>query len=814
MRSIMEDTSPRLTPPPKPAVLEVSTPKHAVPEVSLVCDSHSNFTGQALQQNPGTSNTSNRLKSNTKMAIIAPGCQEVTQGIARWPQTYPMQDFLCNIPRGAPSQPVVKDKGHSSPVTTPRPMLSHREEREIKGFQNTASSSHSIYFAKEYNPQLYSPVTHCTTRSTAEAEDGPLQKDNSVGKRLISSKQRFYPVSTISHPLRMQEEPLPVVSSTRITRHDPVSAYTNIVPSVIEDVQQVKPTGVTISPHILPHSSDMQDSAVGDSINNRQNTFPSSSRITTAQINTFTSSYPPVSLNIIPRSTTTLPLTPPADTHKNAIHTSESFPHFQQTRPSSRYQGISGKENWSSPASSPFSAPSISPYITHGPKYQQSQSLGHSSNHDSPVLPEVGLSHSPADPVVYRLIENQKQQILKLTLDLQKIIEKQAKQEEEEEGRKTLKIVNSQRRMMQKQDVLHQDATTQTEDTQQLAVQTVAVNTDISWQELIGSTKHQEEEIATYLKHSRIQGQEGWVRDISDGQKSFPLHCHCKQPSNNGESVLEVIKKHSQEDNELPNSQKWDQVRPAAVSPIATINTSFTSANAGFGRRCLEAVDGGDPGISSVPSSTPPHTGTTFYHNVLTNIQQILQHTSPAQEKQEQQHEHHHDQQHDQYQHHHPVTIPLQGTAAKGSLGEATTPDPQIEAVRQQLLSFGVSFLDPTTLTPNSRPLVDSLYLPGLHNAVSLFQSSISTHIHHANDATAAKYLTDSQLAAIAAASPAMKKASTGSKDQPVLDQLLSVPPIHQQHNHLYNPGEEDENHNCVSITTQKFLKKYHLQED
>ncbi|MPC57049.1 hypothetical protein E2C01_051020 [Portunus trituberculatus] len=50
-----------------------------------------------------------------------------------------------------------------------------------------------------------------------------------------------------------------------------------------------------------------------------------------------------------------------------------------------------------------------------------------------------------------------------------------------------------------------------------------------------------------------------------------------------------------------------------------------------------------------------------------------------------------------------PINCQNWGTAAKGSLGEATTPDPQIEAVRQQLLSFGVSFLDPTTLTPNSR---------------------------------------------------------------------------------------------------------------
>ncbi|KAK8378553.1 hypothetical protein O3P69_011212 [Scylla paramamosain] len=825
MRSTMEDTSPRLTPPPKPAVLEVSTPKHAVSEVSLMCDSHSSFTWQALQQNPGSSNTSSQPKSNTKMVRITSGGQEVTQGTTRWPQPQPTQEFLCNIPRVAPSQPVVKGKGHSRSIVTPRSMPSHRvilEERENKGLQNTASppySNHPIQLAREYNPQLYSPVTHCTANSTTEAQEEPLQTDSSVGKLLIPSKERFSPASTLSHPLRMHQEPLLIVPPARIVRHDLVSACTNIVPSVTENVQQNRPADITISPHILPHSSDMKDSAEGDSSNNMLHTFPSSTSTSTAQTNTFTSPYPPVSLNIIPRTTTTVPLTPLTNTHKNAILINESLPHFQQTRPPSHYQGLCGNKDWSSPASSSVPVPSTSPYITQGPEYPQGQPGGHPDNHYSPVLPAVRLPYSPADPVVYRLIEDQKQQILKLTLDLQKIMERQAKQEKEE-GKGTL-TTNCQGRMMQKQNVLHQDAATQTEDTQQLAVQTVAVNTDISWPELIGSVKHQEkekeeEDIPAYPRHSRVPGQEAWLRDISDGQESFSLHHHHRQPRDNGESASEMTPKDSQEDSELPNTQEWDQARPAPLSPIAPTNSGFTRVNAGDGWQ--EAVVGMDSGTPFVPSSIPPHTGTTFYHNVLTNIQQIL-HTSPAQGKQQQHHEHHHhhhQQRHDQHHHHQPVTTSLQqqGMAARDSPGEATTPDPQIEAVRQQLVSFGISFLDPATLTPSSRPLVDSLYLPGLHNAVSLFQSSISTHIHHASDATAAKYLTDSQLAAIAAASPAMKKASNGSTDQPGSALPLSVPPIHQQHNQLYSLGVEDENSNCVSMTTRKFLKKYGLQED
>lgn len=55
------------------------------------------------------------------------------------------------------------------------------------------------------------------------------------------------------------------------------------------------------------------------------------------------------------------------------------------------------------------------------------------------------------------------------------------------------------------------------------------------------------------------------------------------------------------------------------------------------------------------------------------------------------------------------------------------------------------------------RPVLDTMYLPGLHNMLSMYQNSIPNSgpvPYQETDATAAKYLSDAQLAAIAAASP------------------------------------------------------------
>ncbi|KAG7154684.1 hypothetical protein Hamer_G015045, partial [Homarus americanus] len=78
---------------------------------------------------------------------------------------------------------------------------------------------------------------------------------------------------------------------------------------------------------------------------------------------------------------------------------------------------------------------------------------------------------------------------------------------------------------------------------------------------------------------------------------------------------------------------------------------------------------------------------------------------------------------------------------------------PHIEAVKKQLMQFGISFMDPASLTTNHKAVMDTMYVPGFHNMLSMYQSTISTH-YLESDAMAAKYLTDSQLAAIAAMSP------------------------------------------------------------
>ncbi|XP_047471110.1 uncharacterized protein LOC125026594 [Penaeus chinensis] len=127
-----------------------------------------------------------------------------------------------------------------------------------------------------------------------------------------------------------------------------------------------------------------------------------------------------------------------------------------------------------------------------------------------------------------------------------------------------------------------------------------------------------------------------------------------------------------------------------------------------------------------------------------------------------------------------------------------------MEAVRKQLMQFGISFIDPATLASNNRPVLDTMYLPGLHNMLSMYQNSIPTSgtvPYQETDATAAKYLSDAQLAAIASASPAM----TG-RTRAVRETKALRPPFQQ----IKNPDTE----NNFSIATKKFLGKYGLQED
>ena len=521
-------------------------------------------------QHKHTSKTSNQPHGNTKTVRFDCGGQEYNRNTARWPQPQQKQEFLYNFPRVAPSQPVGKGGGQTSPLISPRLLPPQRvilAERGYKGVQHTASSSHSsqpIHPAKEYNPQMYSPVTQRNAKVTSEDQDGP-QSDSLLGNQVISSRQRFSPAATVPHTVEVPQGLLPTV------------------PLVVRDVQQersVESNG-TPPPHILPHSSNLQHSNGGDGSSSssrlRPHILPPGT--STPHTNTYRPPYSPVSLTATTRTITLPP--PPLTTSHSAFLASQSLPHFQQPQPPihnqgyNHHPGLYGNRNWCSPASSSLPASSTSPYITQRPQYPVGEAWGHPEDHYSPVVPAARLPPSPADPVVYGLIEDQKQQILKLTLDLQKIMERQAK---EEEDRGTPVTTNHQTRTIERQDV-----TTQTQGPGQPAVQSIGVNTDISWPHLLASLTQQEveeeeeeEEEITHPKHSRVQGQEAWLRDIRGSQEPVLSHRHHSPQRDRSESASEVTQDGSQEDSESSSSQAWSEGRPPNLPSTNTANTGPT----------------------------------------------------------------------------------------------------------------------------------------------------------------------------------------------------------------------------------------------
>lgn len=185
-----------------------------------------------------------------------------------------------------------------------------------------------------------------------------------------------------------------------------------------------------------------------------------------------------------------------------------------------------------------------------------------------------------------------------------------------------------------------------------------------------------------------------------------------------------------------------------------------------------------------------------------TNIQQILQSSRSAEEEEEQTAE--------QNYHH----VKVQEAATHTGDGELL--DPQIEAVKRQLLQFGISFIDPASLASNHRPLLDTMYLPGLHNMLSVYQSSIVTHqnVHKETDAMAAKYLTDAQLASIASRSPGMKGRSTNITNIRRRDSSEPGNQFRAGSNSVVQAKGYATCDDNLSMATKKFLGKYGLTDN
>ncbi|XP_050692430.1 uncharacterized protein LOC126983623 [Eriocheir sinensis] len=905
----MEDAAPRRTPPPKPAVLGLSTPKHAVPEVSLMYDSESSLMWQPTHRNAASTTTTDQPHTTTNTTRANP-TSEFSRTTARWPQPQPTLDFLHHGARPA------KGVRQISPLAAPRPTGAQRLTPGHKAAQNIRLpyTSPPVHPDKEYNPQHYSPLAKQSPQITQDTQTGP-QRDSPAGGQVTSNRVRFSPAYSVPGIAGVpQGSHVGTLSSGKNVHQDALNTHTGTLSSALSDARQNPSStlravpvvrdvrqGVVGTPGLAPSAETIRQERAMEGMqgttqplnitqashipttNAYKTSYPVERENGYTRLQTPASSTPPSHTYIpapplISTSSTTRPTTyslasttapshsyrpappplvstsstirpamyPPASTAApsynpappvstntrtatypqapstglNDAPTDYSSPYLPQPRPEN-YPTTYNNANWSSPVPASLQTPPTNQYIPQGPEYMGAAWGHHLEHHYSPSLPTARLPHSSADPVVYGLIDDQKQQILKLTKDLQKIMEKQAKEEEEEEEEDRMPRGTRRGRSSQKLD--RSNATTQTQE--KPAMISVGINTDISWPDLLASLRYQEEEEESDATDPRYRDQDRneWLRDLKMSRDQVPSHQHFTRRRNSVESAFETSDD-SRGGSESSSGQEWiqQQGKPTPTPTPPNITRDHMRGDTGGGRhRPLQSVQGPSsdtppPGTSPPPSPTPPPqppTGTTFYHNVLTNIQQILQHTNPSQEQHQQQ------QQHQQVMPSQAMVVRAgTGESGGGGGGSGGGPDPQIEAVRRQLLNFGVSFLDPATLTPSHRPLVDSLYLPGIHNTVSLYQTSLTTtatHLHHHPcDATAAKYLTDTQLAAIAAASPAMKKQS----DQPGGPAPLppGLPPT--QHLYRLHPDDSDNNNNnndnSVSMATRKFLEKYGLQED
>ncbi|KAK4305489.1 hypothetical protein Pmani_022619 [Petrolisthes manimaculis] len=238
-------------------------------------------------------------------------------------------------------------------------------------------------------------------------------------------------------------------------------------------------------------------------------------------------------------------------------------------------------------------------------------------------------------------------------------------------------------------------------------------------------------------------------------------------------------------------------------SPLHTLRNV---GNEGVSQEAAHCVMLRDSVATSHPGNQTdvPSPGRNFYDNILANIQHILQNSDAANEITQQQ-------QQQQQQLDHPQQSAPQ--RERRPLGES-----HVEALREQLIQFGISFMEPGTHTDQPQGTMDTMYLPRVHNMLSMYQSAISTHYHPGQprlDATTAKYLTDSQLAAIAA-----KSSVTVSQDASRRTQVTN------SHSPSTNTNTTQEEaaaasqlyrftvSNNVSMSSINFLEKYGLKED
>ncbi|KAK7017917.1 hypothetical protein SK128_013830 [Halocaridina rubra] len=779
-----EDESPRLAPPPKPTILEMMIPKPEVPEVSLMFDSDDSLIWHLPKSVPKPSLV---LQQQQKTKPYNTGSIE----FKRSPNVSDKENTSRNSPisqTSNTSSAVVQRFLSSNGMTEKKKSVPGFDFKVNKQCPDEAEDFRNVQ--KLYNPMMYSP-------SQKRAVD-----ENPKRRFVLSEQQKVvfdqYPQQRF--PLSGQDTNIHSRESTNITD--------NICEKPKNITVRSANSGMRDEDHLFHHVSNEGAASHSKKV---------------------------VHFNKHSPCTSTLPLKPQitgTDTHEEYFnlprnYIRESYSEHTEDAQHDMYPGnlMNGMQLYTKYGNSHVTdfRSSTNSQIPLS-RYDNSANISRSS---VAVIPENGnfvqqqqVSHGiqePGDSNLHQVIEKQNQHILRLYKMLEAFMEKNHVHEVDNHGTAISKNLK--------------DIATQTDISQVPHMLSVSTNTDPSWQDVNGQKSAENNDI----ERNDTLMSPVMRRKISITRNSFQESPKRLQKVERRERVISKQSNFSNLDQrelkEISLSMREvvmttiEEGDSSHESPICDSREEYTEANEGephMEKQCQFFQQQRDFVISPAPSErASPHNesferyhnlandekilsyaksedvpGGTFYRNVLNNVQQILKNSRTAEEG-------------------HSLKMNQEVVRCEAVAPQVedtdTLADPQMDAIRRQLKQFGISFIDPDSVSPHRKPLFDSMYMPGLHNMLSMYQSSLvaPANVFKETDAIAAKYLSDTQLAAIAAMSPAMQK----NQSQNALQTRDSSPSLSRKVLAEKSFLPDRNANNDLSMATKKFLGKYGLMD-
>ncbi|XP_068206963.1 SCL-interrupting locus protein-like [Palaemon carinicauda] len=763
------ECEPRFNPPPKPTELQVEHHKPEVPEVSLMFDTDDSL----IWQRPG-------FKKNGNGRNSSPNLQKETAKSSHHPMNNPSS-------KGTP--PIGQISGLSEKENSPNLFRgfenSSRENRSVgntveqspkfqDSFENVLSTARP---KKQYNPMHYSPSSRILEKNNSDSEARNNLVKHTNLPALNSDNVRKSPL--IGNDFSVGADGVPIYSKC-------VSGVNKAVRFDKEAMSSPEPvTRLEFIPTLTSSNQRESYNVLG---------FPNASQSELAASNT----RPAIRPNI--RFANAL-----QEPYKSSLHCykDSQFANVPKTIGQTNTLAV-GDVHQS--YSQPYCAPPYQP-------------------------PPVTRNPEPINLNVYQLLEDQNRQIMKLYETLETFLKKGSEGSKDsvngemENTKKDSPV--SQKIPVQASNCSYRDASTQTIPSNNANLQSVGTNTDISWPDLLSAVKNRELP-SSHHASPRLNAAQ---RQINDEELQAAKECF----QNSRHQRVSELRKSGSERKEISFTMRevvMASIQEYQPSPEPSLHINMedykdesqyevydedSRVSDGAGA-CVSSPDlGGRVNASdredspypkyernrenrNVPSSGNPPTN-TFYNNVMANIQQILQNSRSGDDEEEEEHSRRqnvHDRAEEQENPQHRQDML----------------DPQVEAIRHQLSQFGVSCIDPASLVPGRRHMSDTLGLPGLHNMLSVYQSTIvSPYRSGLKDSVVAKYITDMQLAAIASRSTAMRNQNvnaTGVRERE-LPAVYNPSSLGGAPDYLSSGKEYSCYDDNLSMATKNFLGKYGL---